>query len=189
MQSPTPSAGPTESAIQPRSTSTATTTTTTTTTTVDLAEPSSWIIDFTSVGPLAIGADLEAAKRTMTAFASGTGLGSCPSHSILSFDKTGYPSVFITEKNKGDGLIEQIVLEGTGDSSEYLTTSPRTRTGIGIGATLDQLKSAYPDITYQDDHYALPDGHGNWMNFDVLEGLVKHIVVRPLPVIARELCG
>ncbi|WP_327014319.1 hypothetical protein [Cryobacterium sp. GrIS_2_6] len=160
---------------------------------MDLAEPSSWIIDFTSVGPLAIGADLDATKLTMTAFASGTGFDSCPSHSILSFDKTGYPSVFITEKNKGDGLIEQIVLEGTGDSSGYIATSPRTTSGIGIGATLDQLKSAYPAITYQDDHYtphyALPDGHGNWINFDVLEGLVKHIVVRPTPVIARELCG
>jgi hypothetical protein len=157
---------------------------------MDLADPSSWIIGSTSVGPLAIGDEISAADRSMTAFSSSAVFEGCPS--IISFDRPGFPNLVIADSSE-NGLVELIALEGGPTSSEYTATSPRTSAGIGIGATLDELKTAYPAITYQDDHftphYALSDGNGNWINFAVYKGLVNKIVVRPMPVIPREICG
>lgn len=157
---------------------------------MDLADPESWLIGFTSVGPLAIGDEISATSRSMTAFSSSAVFEGCPS--IISFERPGFPNLVIADSSE-NGLVELIALEGGPTSSEYTATSPRTSAGIGIGATLDELKSAYPAITYQDDHftphYALPDGNGNWINFAVFEGLVNKIVVRPMPVIPREICG
>jgi hypothetical protein len=158
---------------------------------VDLTDPSSWVIDFTGVGPLAIGQAISETDQSTTAFTVSGVFDSCPSP-IRSFDRPGFPNLVIAGSSD-DGLIELIALEGGPASSEYTATSPRTSAGIGIGATLDELKTAYPAITYQDDHftphYALSDGNGNWINFAVFEGLVNKIVVRPMPVIPREICG
>ena len=157
---------------------------------MDLADPGSWIIGFTSVGPLAIGDELSATDESMSAFSSSAVFDGCPS--ILSFDRPGFPTLVITDSSE-NGLVELIVLEGGPTSSDFTATSPRTTGGIGIGATLDDLKAAYPAISYQDDHftphYSLSDGNGNWINFAVLDGLVNKIVVRPMSVIPREICG
>ncbi|MGO4785360.1 hypothetical protein [Cryobacterium sp. W22_MBD10_FK3] len=157
---------------------------------MDLADPGSWIIAFTGVGPLVIGDELSATDESMTAFSSGTVFDGCPS--ILSFDRPEFPGLVVADRSD-NGLVELIALEGGATSSDYTATSPRTTDGIGIGATLDELKTAYPAIIYQDDHftphYALSDGDGNWINFAVFEGLVNKIVVRPAPDIPRELCG
>jgi hypothetical protein len=186
LANPTGPDGPTESATAPAPKPTLTPTPAA----LDLADPSSWIIGFTGIGPLAIGAELSASSQSMTAFTSGNIFEGCPS--IVSFDRPGFPNIVITDRYD-DGLVELIALEGGPTPSEFTATSPRTSSGIGIGATLEELMGAYPAITYQDDHftphYALPDGDGNWINFAMYEGLVNKIVVRPMSVIPRELCG
>jgi hypothetical protein len=188
LRATTSSVGPTHSTTTPAQTPTPTPTPTSIA--VDLTDPSSWIISFTSVGPLAITQDITATGTSMTAFTANSLFEGCPS--IITFERPGFPNMVITDRYD-DGLVEQIILEGGPTSSEFTATSPRTTGGIGIGSTLDALKTAYPAITYQDDHftphYALPDGHGNWINFAVYEGLVNKIVVRPMPVIPREICG
>ncbi len=158
---------------------------------VDLADPSSWVIEFTGVGPLAIGQSIDGTAPSMIAFTASGVFDSCPTP-IRSFDRTGFPNL-VFAGSSDDGLIELIALEGGPTSAEYTATSPRTSAGIGIGATLEELETAYPAITFQDDHftphYAESDGHGNWINFAMLDGLVNKIVVRPMSVIPRELCG
>ena len=186
IMNPTSSVGPTASTTAP----TPTPTPTPPKLAMDLADPASWIIGFTSVGPLVIGDNISATDRLMTAFSSSAVFEGCPS--ILSFDRPGFPNLVIADSSD-NGLVELIALEGGPTSSDFTATSPRTTAGIGIGTTLDELKTAYPAITYQDDHftphYTLTDGNGNWINFATSEGLVNKIVVRPMPVIPREICG
>lgn len=156
---------------------------------IDLDDPRSWIIDFDSIGPLELDGDISATEQSMAAFAR-TVYDGCPS--VLSFDKPGFPSVVIPDM-LGTGLVQQIVLQGGVTSAAVSSDSPRTISGIGIGATLDELTAAYPDITFQDDHntphYAVQGDSGNWINFSIYEGLVNNIVVRDSPAISKEYCS
>ena len=188
--SPTSSAGPTASTSVPTPTPTPTPSAPPTPTAVNPDDPGSWVIGFTSVGPVAVGAEMGAATQSMTAFTSRNTFAGCPS--IVSFDKPGSPDVVITDTGE-DGIVRQIVLQGGVDPSGVAAGSPRTSTGIGIGATLDELITAYPTLTDLNDyfrpHYAVPDGNGNWIHFAVSEGVVYTIVVHANAFIPRELCG
>ena len=125
----------------------------------------------------------------MTAFTS-TVYDGCPS--VVAYGKTGFPTILVPDR-LGTGLVEQVVLQGGADAAGLSANSPHTDAGIGVGSTLDELTAAYPAITYQDDaftpHYALPDDDGNWINFSMSDDVVKDIVVRASPVVAKEYCG
>lgn len=167
---PTPSPTPTEVALS-------------------LDDPATWVIGFTGVGPVNVGDDISEAAQVMTAFTS-TVYDGCPS--VVAYGKTGFPTVLVPDR-LGTGIVEQVVLQGGADAAGLSTTSPHTDAGIGVGSTLDELMAAYPAITYQDDaftpHYALPDDGGNWINFSMSADVVKDIVVRASPVVAKEYCG
>lgn len=158
-------------------------------TTAAVDDPSSWIIDFTSVGPLAVGEEISATEQTMTAFTR-TIYDGCPS--VISFDKPGFPT-FVVPDRLGTGVVEQIVLQAGVNAAEYSANSPRTTVGIGIGSTLEELKAAYPTISFIDDqntpHYAVPDDEGNWINFSIYDNLVNDIVVRASSVVSKEYCS
>ncbi|WP_166806253.1 hypothetical protein [Cryobacterium cheniae] len=190
--SPTSSAGPTAgtSAPTPTPTPTPTPSAPPAPTAVNPDDPGLWVIGFTSVGPLAVGAEMGAATQSMTAFTSSNIFEGCPS--IVSFDKPGSPDVVITDTGE-NGIVRQIVLQGGVDPSGVAAGSPRTNSGIGIGATLDELITAYPTLTDLNDyfrpHYAVPDENGNWIHFAVSEGVVYTIVVHAHAFMPRELCG
>jgi len=185
---PTASAAPTVSTIQP----TPTPAVTATAAPLNLSDPSSWIIGFAGVGPMVLGADLTSTKESMTAF-SQTLWDDCPTRSVVTFTVAGSPSFVIADQG-GDGIIQQVVVQAGESAADSATPSARTSTGIGIGATLDQLTLAYPAITYQDPgtpiaQYALDSGLGTWIHFLVLGDKVSQIIVSPQAGIAKELCG
>ncbi|TFB97496.1 hypothetical protein E3O42_16295 [Cryobacterium adonitolivorans] len=155
----------------------------------NLDDPASWVIGFTSIGPLTVGSELSEAAQVMTSFTS-TVYDGCPS--VVAYGRTGFPTVLVPDR-LGTGIVEQVVLQGGADAAGLSVNSPHTEAGIGIGSTLDELMAAYPAITYQDDaltpHYALPDDGANWINFSMSEGVVRDIVVRASPVVAKEYCG
>jgi hypothetical protein len=182
-EKPTVAAQPTESSSATASTPTSTPNA------INLDDPSSWIIDFTSVGPLAVGGDISAIDQSMTAFTRATYDG-CPS--VISFTKPEFPT-FVIPDRLGTGVVEQIVLQAGVSAAEYSPNSPRTSTGIGIGSTQEELTAAYPALTFIDDHntphYAVSDDNGNWINFSIYENLVNDIVVRASSVVAKEYCS
>jgi hypothetical protein len=157
---------------------------------VPLDAPQSWLIGFTSVGPLTVGDQISAARGAMTAF-TGTSLDGCPS--VVAYDRTDSPTILIPDR-PGTGIVEQVVLQGGADPAALAAGSPHTTEGIGIGSTLDAVLTAYPDITHQDDrftpHWAVTDGGGNWINISVGDDdVVNGIVVRASPVVAKEYCS
>ena len=182
---PTASASPTESVVAPTPTATATPTAEA----VSLDAPESWLIGFTSVGPLNVGDQISVASQTMTAF-TGTTYDGCPS--VVAYDRPDSPTILIPDR-LGTGVVEQVVLQGGADPVALAAGSPHTIEGIGIGSTLDAMTSAYPAITFQDDkftpHYAVTDGSGNWINISVTDDIVTGIVVRASTVVAKEYCS
>lgn len=184
-----PVATPAQSATPATPSSTPTPSPTPSEAALSLDDPATWVIGFTGVGPLTVGDDISEAAQVMTAFTS-TVYDGCPS--VVAYGKTGFPTVLVPDR-LGTGIVEQVVLQGGADAAGLSTTSPHTDAGIGVGSTLDELMTAYPAITYQDDaftpHYALPDDEGNWINFSMSADVVKDIVVRASPVVAKEYCG
>lgn len=157
---------------------------------LNLDDPSSWLIDFTAVGPLALGDRLSDELPSMSAFSTVVQEG-CPWETA--FDKADYPSIWIPDPSD-TGVVEQIVLQKWGSAGTVAPNSPQTSAGIGIGATQEELTAAYPSITQVEGlyapYYALPDNSGNWINFAVTEdGLVDTIVVRASSQIDSEYCG
>lgn len=156
----------------------------------NLDDPSSWLIDFTAVGPLALGDRLNDELPSMSAFTTVVQEG-CPWETA--FDKADSPSIWIPDPS-ATGVVEQIVLQKWGSAASVAPNSPQTSAGIGIGATQEELAAAYPSITQVEGkyapYYALPDDSGNWINFGVTEeGLVDTIVVRASSQIDSEYCG
>ena len=180
--SPTPSAAPTDPPASP--------TPTTAPNGPNPSDPSSWLIASTEVGPLALGDRLSDDIASMSAFTS-TVQDACPW--VTAFDKADLPSIWIPDP-LNTGVIEQIVVQRWGSAAAVSSTSPQTSAGIGIGATLEQLTAAYPDLTQTEgkyaSYYSSPDGSGHWINFALSDdGLVDTIVVRDSSVMDSEYCG
>lgn len=156
----------------------------------DLEDPSSWLIDFTAIGPLALQGQVSEEATSMTAFTSAT-QDACPS--VSAFDRADSPSIWLPDPT-ATGIVEQIVLQSWGTEAAVSANSPQTSTGIGIGATRDQLTAAYPQIEESAGTYApvysVPDNAGHWINFALsADGLVDTIVVRDTAAIDSEYCG
>jgi len=157
---------------------------------LNLDDPRSWLIDYTAIGPLTLQGQLADQATAMTAFTTTVQEG-CPWETA--FDKADFPSIWIPDPSD-TGVVEQIVLQAWGSAPTVAANSPQTSAGIGIGATLDQIEAAYPDIEQNDGRYApfysLPDGSGHWINFGLsADGVVDTIVVRDSALIDSEYCG
>ena len=157
---------------------------------VNLDDPHSWLIDYTGIGPLTLQGQLSDEAASATAFTS-TLQDGCPW--VTALDKADFPSIWLPDPSD-TGVVEQIVLQAWGSAPTVAANSPQTSAGIGIGATLDQIEAAYPDIEQNDGRYApfysAPDGSGHWINFALsTDGLVDTIVVRDSALMDSEYCG
>lgn len=153
-------------------------------------EPSSWIIESSGVGPLALGAATAEARSSMTSFTDST-QEACPW--VAAFEKPGYPSIWFPDPSN-TGTVEQIVIQAWGMAGDVTANSPRTSAGIGIGATEDELLAAHPEVSAVQGkyakHYSLQGEDGNWVNFGISgDGVVDTIVVRATSAIDSEYCG
>ena len=157
---------------------------------MDVDDPSTWTIDFTTLGPLTRGTPASESASSMTAFTTVVQEG-CTW--VTGFDKPEFPSVWLVATQESD-VSNEIVLQRWGGAASVAPNSPRTLKGIGIGSTDKELTTAYPTVTVIEGtygpHYSLADGTGNYLNFDVTdEGLIDTIVLATTPELASEYCG
>ena len=153
-------------------------------------DPSTWTIDFTTLGPLTRGTPASEATPSMTAFTTVVQEG-CTW--ITGYDKPEFPSIWLvaTQESK---VSAQIVLQKWGGAAPVAPNSPRTLEGIGIGSTDEELTTAYPIVSVVEGtygpHYSLTDGAGNYLNFAVTdEGFIDTIVLDTTSELASEYCG
>jgi hypothetical protein len=157
---------------------------------VDIDDPNTWTIEFTTLGPLTRGTPASEATPSMTAFTTVVQEG-CTW--ITGYDKPEFPSIWLVATQESE-VSAQIVLQKWGGAAPVAPNSPRTLEGIGIGSTDDELTTAYPTISVVEGtygpHYSLTDGAGNYLNFDITdEGLIDTIVLDTKPDMAGEYCG
>lgn len=155
----------------------------------DLADPASWIVTFTGLGPIEVGAPVESTATVMSAFQPAT-QEACPW--VTAYAADGLPSVWLPDP-QSTGVVGQIVLQAWSGPAAVSEASPKTAEGVGVGSTLEALRAAYPDLTEQQGKYAVfyavTDGGGHWINFSVTDDIVDAIVVRDEARIDSEYCG
>jgi hypothetical protein len=154
-------------------------------------DPNSWVIDFPGVGPLVIGQDRDEAEAAMSAFTEGVE-DDCGPNTFFT-DAAGFPDILVADP-LDTGVIQSVVVEKWGAPASVDASPLRTREGIGIGATLDELKAAYPALVPKEGdygtYYGLTNGSDRWINFNVTaEGLVDTIAVDMTPEMPSEYCG
>lgn len=123
---------------------TGTPTPTATGTAFSLSDPATWTISTDEVGPIALGGavqgeidDLEAAYTRST--------DACPASPETTFwERADAPGLIVIPR---DGKVAGVTIGGVG-SDPVTTNSPETDAGIGIGAQLTEVRSAYPDLQY-----------------------------------------
>lgn len=183
------SSSPGASTAVPTETVTLTPTATPTPTGPDLADPSSWTVDFTGVGPVELGAPILGTASLMTAFTVAT-QEACPW--VTAYAAEGLPSVWLPDP-QDTGVVGQIVLQAWSGPAAVAASSPKTDAGVGVGSTLAELRAAYPTLTEQQGKYAVfhavTDDAGHWINFSVMDDVVDAIVVRDEATIDSEYCG
>jgi hypothetical protein len=162
---------------------------------VNPRDPSTWLITFTSVGPLTIGGAKAEQTALLTTYKQLPPDQNPPCPAQFFRSATG-PGLIVADY-RTPGQIDVISVGAdqlTTDPVTARTQSPATAAGIKIASTLAQLKAAYPGIARTGDYgdtwtyYGLHSG-GRYLNFTVSEGLVVRIELstftRPIP----EYCG
>lgn len=170
------SPAPTPSTSLPAGVDPAGTATPVPTPTVDVPDPTAWKITTEGIGPLTLGGSQKTQSAATESFYTVTVPGyDCP----VDFYKPLSASLpELVTQAKTDGTIEFITIGGLG--TPPTAESPKTPSGIGLGATKAELLATYPDIellTTSDgtpstfgETYGIQDAQGRWLTFELDEG-------------------
>ena len=151
-------------------------------------DPSTWVVGFHGVGPVALGAPFSEERAGLPGFADVTDP-ICTS-SYLDLQLPNGQTIIIMRSGGGGEAVAGIQFGSRGAPGELSPESgPRTEAGIGSGSTLTEMQAAYPGLQKTGDYgtttyYGITDGDGAWIVFRAYDGLVVDIQVaneRDLP--------
>lgn len=156
---------------------------------VDPAEVTTWLITTEGMGPIQRGASSTETISGLTAFETEE---YCPGRLALSADGAAAHLVVTPE---GADEISAVWASGRADADGVVPASPHTEAGIELGATLDELTAAYPELepTNQtgasSQGYAVGDEADGHLNFLVESDVVVMIGVQEQAGVPKEFCG
>ncbi len=129
----------------------------------DPADPSTWTIDFSGIGPFTLGESLE---EQAAAF-DGIPFDDCGNSAVASYSS---PGVWFAASRSGDDSGDVVLVYATTSQDQPGTPGPHTTAGIRSGDSIGALLAAYPGIRAHmgalSPHYFLTDG-STWINFSV----------------------
>lgn len=130
---------------------------------IDLSAPETWIIGEGTVGPITLGQSRADAAAAMPAFTKESY--QCDVDVYAS--KVSRMQIVLTPDATGTS-VDKILVNSGRDASER---SPRTKAGIGLGSTVDDIVAAYPNIQRPDTRlyptYSLRQPDGTWIDFRI----------------------
>ncbi len=164
----------------------------------DPGDPSTWVIGYGAVGPIALATDARA-QLLQHGFTEQDDTGCVAFFRWGTFDERDQTAegwqVYVGQVDGGPG-VRWILLETQfQDATHPLPGSPATAAGITIASTVDRLTAAYPGIRkiYDSGYYAeylTGPENGAYIHFDARDsdGLVYSIRVNDTPDLMQNVC-
>lgn len=156
------------------------------------ADPGTWVISFDGVGPIAIGGSLQKFRDDQSALDDVT-TDSCR---VAMFDLSAGPAIWVAPAADDDSISGMTYGAALLGAQQPSGSVPATTEGIGLGDTLADLETAYPDLEEQPNDsgtwpvdYSITDGQGSWIVFGVKDDVVDAITVGDEPTTPLEYCG
>ena len=115
----------------------------------DPADPDSWLVTDTGIGPIEVGGDYASTLKRIRA----TGIGSVDCEGVAyGFAEDNAYDILVIEDREGDsGDIAEVSI---GWNSDTMGVGPRTAEFLGLGSTKEQVLGAYEDATEQTSQIA-----------------------------------
>ncbi|WP_129586680.1 hypothetical protein [Microterricola viridarii] len=161
---------------------------------IDLEDPSSWLIGFDGIGPVAQGGPIAEVRPAMAAFVEDELPEWCPA---ARFKHDGALTL-VAHLSDDFSTVTGMSLSGWDSSMDVSNSSPHTAEGIRIGSSLAELLAAYPDIAKSGEYgggedptlfYAVPGDARVWIVFSLYDDTVRGIFVRDTPTPPSEYCS
>ncbi|MET0783184.1 MAG: hypothetical protein ABWY53_02565 [Leifsonia flava] len=160
---------------------------------VDPANPGTWIVSSSGVGPVVLGDDLATAAAALAHFTERPA-SDCPNPRLKVYSFDGAPTVTLVLDEAG------VTVTGLRLTDRDLAAGsdvPHTREGIGTGSTIDEAMAVYPDMVVDAGsgmtNYSLPSDSGGWVSFSSGEfdtqDTVRVVDVYPGGPLFYELCA
>lgn len=134
----------------------------------DPADPATWVVDFSGVGPMKLGLSPRSQAALQSAYKVNELVDAAPGCQSLALTSPTYLSISLVGSN--DVTLNSVQVGGFPD--DVGRAGPHTAKGIHAGSTIAQLKEAYPGIVVSSDIY--PD-HG-FTQYQVSNGAGRYIV-------------
>ena len=156
-------------------------------------DPSTWTISGNEVGPLALGGAITAELDDLDGVYVREDV--CPSPTITNWNRDGSPRLIVFER---DGTLAGVAI---GSSTSTTPSGPTTAEGLGPGSQLDDVRAAYPDLTFvqsasfpdPDDAYSMwtIERDGRHITFQTAEDAktIGLVFVSPVAEVPTEYCG
>ncbi|MFK4730689.1 hypothetical protein ROT00_13445 [Agromyces mediolanus] len=183
---PSPTATPT-----PTPSSTPTPTPTETEAAPDPADPSGWLISADGIGPIERGAPYPEAISSLTDLYSVEPSGLCPE---LVYLKHPEKAELLVIRSEDGASVYRVWAFSSARDAGGLRNGGATDAGIGLGATVEELQAAYPELELvierpSSDVYAVGDDGSGWIIFTAVDGVVGGIAAADTKFAPQELCA
>jgi len=166
---------------------------------VDLADPVSWVMSSSGLGPVQLGGSATATIDDLAAAGgpAATRQEACP---VIGIEDPAIPFIYFGTESFDSDVITSVRL-GIGSALEEGRPSPTTAEGIGLDSTLAEAQAAYPGLERTGEYNAVEywgvaPGGDDWLVFTVGKpdlgegaGMISTISVGDGPVPPSEFCG
>jgi hypothetical protein len=160
----------------------------------DPADPASWGITSSGIGPVMLGAELGVARAALSHYTEAPAA-SCANPRVRIFSAPDSPSVWLVLDEAGAHVMGLRLERYAGELNSAI--GPRTEEGIGVGSTVHALEAAYTglavDASTGPTLYSTVSPDGTWITFsphlDPDQQTIRVVDLWPGGTLFYELCA